>query len=166
MPAAPCPRNHELRKTWYAQYAASAGDLVAAGDLREDVRDGRRGGLGVVVAPRVPETYRRGLAEVLAVDVRGGAREENSSSGRLASVSGRPIQPSTGALSVAGDATVPERREKRPAARRREASGRGATSPRTGNVTSFYYEQSCCSFRHVSDDVAAERFRAFCFSAS
>ena len=30
MPAAPCPRNHELRKTWYAQYAASAGDLVAA----------------------------------------------------------------------------------------------------------------------------------------
>ena len=50
------------------------GGLGRRGDLREDVRDGRRGGLGVVVAPRVPETHRRGLAEVLAVDVRGRAR--------------------------------------------------------------------------------------------
>mmetsp|Transcript_6987 Transcript_6987/g.28726 ORF Transcript_6987/g.28726 Transcript_6987/m.28726 type:complete len:376 (-) Transcript_6987:1172-2299(-) len=158
MPAAPCPRNHELRKTWYAQYAASAGDLVAAeicarmsatdaaGDLESSWRHAFQ---------KRTDGASRKCSRSTSAGVRAG-KNSSSSSGRFASVSGRPIQPSTGALSVAGDATVPEWREKRPAgAAARSLRAWRNISVCTGCDVSSIPERS--PWRHVSGRTARLR---------
>ena len=167
MPAAPCPRNHELRKTWYAQYAASAGDLVAAEICARTSATDAAGDLEsswLHAFQKRTDGASRKCSRSTSAGVRAGM---NSSFGRLASVSGRPIQPSTGALSVAGDATVPEWREKRPA-------GAAARSLRAWRNISAHGQCDVLLLRAVVLFVpprvrrrrAAERFRAFCFSAS